>query len=118
MNSLLNLSFSTGGSEPRKPSEPDGIRNPPDRTMLDNWVFDNFKLNDEPFPKVLQILETCIPVNNNLFAKLASSPELPITFDERFKIVSVLFFIPDFNLLSCEVDNFTFRVSHFILILY
>ena len=34
-----------------------------------------------------------------------------------FEVTSVLAFIPDFNLLSCEIDNFTLSVtfSHFIL---
>ena len=32
----------------------------------------------------------------------------PTTFEEILKINSVPFFIPDFNLLSCELDNFTF----------
>ena len=46
--------------------------------------------------------------NNDLCGKLASSLELPITFAERCKVTSVPFCIPDFNLLSCELDNFTF----------
>ena len=46
--------------------------------------------------------------NNDLCAKLASSLELPITFAERCKVTSVPFCIPGFNLLSCELDNFTF----------
>ena len=28
--------------------------------ILDNWVFENFILADEPFSKVLQIFETCV----------------------------------------------------------
>ena len=35
-----------------------------------------------------------------------------ITFDERFKVPSVPFFIPDFNLLSCESEDFTFKVLY------
>ena len=46
--------------------------------------------------------------NNDLCGKLASSLELPITFAERCKVTSVPFCIPDFNSLSCELDNFTF----------
>ena len=45
-------------------------RTPPDYTILDNWVFENFILADEPFAKALQILETCVSVNNNLYEKL------------------------------------------------
>ena len=37
---------------------------------------------------------------------------LPVTFDERFKVFSKPFFIPDFKLLSCELDNFMFKVSY------
>ena len=54
-------------------------------------------LDDEAFAKVLRSHEACVSVNK----KLVSSLESPITFDERFKVTSVLFFIPDFNLLSC-----------------
>ena len=62
--------------------------------------------------------ETCVLVNNNLSEKLFSSLESPTTFDESFKVTSVPFFFPDFNSLSCELDNFTFQsviLSHFIL---
>ena len=50
------------------------------------------------------MLETFISVNNNLSEKLVWLLELPITFGERFKVISVLFFIPGFNLLSCELE--------------
>ena len=72
-------------------------------------VFDNFISADGLFAKVLPILETCVLVNKNLCGKLVSLIKLSITFDERFKITSTLFFIPDFNLLSCELENFTFK---------
>ena len=32
-----------------------------------------------------------------------------IKFDERFKVTSVPFFVPDFNLLCCELDNFNLK---------
>ena len=38
--------------------------------------------------------------------KLVTLLEFPIAFDERYKVTDVLFFIPDFNLLSHELDNF------------
>ena len=53
-------------------------------------------------------LQTYVLVNNNLFGKLVSSLEFPIKFDERIKVTSVPFFVPDFNLLSCELDHFTY----------
>ena len=68
-------------------------------------IFDNFILADESIAKVLQSLEIWVLVNNNLRGKLFSSLESPTTFDEIFKGTSVQFFIPDFNLLSCELDN-------------
>ena len=74
--------------------------------------FQNFILADEPFAKALRIFGTCVLVNKNLCGKLVLSLELPIKFDEKFKITSVPFFITDFNLLSCELDNFTFKVLH------
>ena len=37
--------------------------------------------------------------------KISLTLESPTTFDERFKVTSVPFFISDFNLLSCELDN-------------
>ena len=39
--------------------------------------------------------------------KLFLSLESPATFDESFKVTSALFFIPDFKLLSCELENVT-----------
>ena len=52
-------------------------------------------LADELFAKVLRIFETCVSVNNILFGKLVSSSEFQIKFDERFKVSSFPFFIPD-----------------------
>ena len=74
--------------------------------------FDNFILADEQFAKALRSFETCALVNNNLCINLFSSLESPTTFDEIFKVTSVPFFIPDFNLLSWELDNFTFKVLY------
>ena len=73
-----------------------------------NWVFENFTLGDEPFAKILQILEACVLVNDNLRGTLVSSLEMPTTFDEKFKVTSVPFFIPDINLLrllKCYTDQ-------------
>ena len=66
--------------------------------------------------KALRIFETYVLVNDNLCGKLVLSLELSIKFNERFKVTSVPFSIADFNLLSCELDNFTFSVLYrFIL---
>ena len=32
------------------------------------------------------------------------------TFDDRFKVTAAKYFDPDFNLLSCELDNLVFKV--------
>ena len=37
----------------------------------------------------------------------------PIIFDNNLKTISVSFFIADLNLLSCEFDNFTFKLLSF-----
>ena len=78
---------------------------PPDCIILDNWFFENFILADEPFVKALKILETCALFDNNLCGKFVSSLQIPIKFDEKFKVTSVLFFIADFYLLNYELDK-------------
>ena len=60
--------------------------------------------------KPLQTFETSVLVINNL--RGFSLLELPTTFDEIFKVFSVPFFIPDFKLLSYELDNFTFKLLY------
>ena len=77
-------------------------RNHPDCPILCNWVFDNFILADEPFAKTLQSFQRFVLVNSNLWGKLFSSSESPIIIDEILKVISVPFFIYDFNLLSRE----------------
>ena len=74
--------------------------------ILDSWAFDYFLLVVELFPKALPIFETGVLVNNNLCGKLFSSSESWITFDGRFKVTWVPTFISEFNLFSCELNNF------------
>ena len=83
---------------------------PPHCLILCNWVFDDFILPDEPFPKDLQSFGTYVLVNNNLWGKLFWSLESPSTVDEIFKVTSVLFFILGFNLLSCKLNSFLFKM--------
>ena len=64
------------------------------------------------FANALQNLETCLSVNNKLSAKLASSLKSPIPYDEIFKVTSIPFFIPDFNLLNFELDKCTFKLIY------
>ena len=66
--------------------------------------------------KALRTLETCVLVNYNLQEKLVSLLALSITFDERFKVALKQFFISDFDLLSCELDYFTFKVLHWAIL--
>lgn len=58
----------------------------------------------------LHSLETCISVNNNLRGKLDSLLESPMLFDIRVKLTSVPIILADFNLWSCESDNFIYKV--------
>ena len=53
-----------------------------------------------------------VSVNNNLCRKLVSSLNFLVKFDERFKVTSVPSFVADFNLLSCELDNFSSKVLY------
>ena len=85
-------------------------------SYLRQRTFESFILADEPFAKALGSLGNCVSVSNNLFWKLDSSLEWSITFDERFKVPSVQFFIPDFNLLDLELEDFTFEVLYWVLL--
>ena len=67
---------------------------------------------DELFVKALRRFATCRLVNNNLWGKLVLSSELPIIFNDNLRSTSVLFYIADFNLLSCEFDSFTFKLLY------
>ena len=73
---------------------------------------DNVISVDEFFAKAVQRFATCLLVNNNSCRKLVLSLELPVIFDDNLKTVSVLFFVADFNLLSCEFDSFTFKLFY------
>ena len=87
-------------------------RNPLDCHILERWAFDNFILDRKPFAKVLWSLKTCVVANYNLCGKLISSLESPNKFDKRFKVTVMPFFIPDFNLLICKLEKFTFKVLY------
>ena len=67
-------------------------RNPPDCFILDNWVLDSLTSFDIFFAKALQRLPTCLLVKNSSCGKLVLSSELPISFDDNFKTVSVYFY--------------------------
>ena len=91
-------------------------RNPLHCPILYKWDFDDLILVGELFAEALRSRETCVLVNNNLCGKLYSSLELPIIFDERFKVTSVPFFILDFSLLIYEWGNFIFKVLHWVIL--
>ena len=86
--------------------------NPLSCTNIDKWDFDNFVFAHESFDKALRIFETILLVNTNSCGKLMSSLGSPIIFGKRFKVTSVLFFIPGFSLLSFDLENFTFEVLY------
>ena len=58
------------------------------------------------------MVETCVLVNNNLCGKLFSLFESPTTFYGSFKGIEIAFIISDFNLLSYELNNITFKVFY------
>ena len=37
-------------------------------------------------------------------------------FGDSFRVISVVFFIADFDLLSCESDNFTFTLLYYVIL--
>ena len=87
-------------------------RNLLDCHILWNGAFNNFILAEESFAKALQRFEICVLLIKNLCGKCFSSLESRTIFDESFKVTSVLIFIPDLNLFSCELENFTFKVLY------
>ena len=54
--------------------------------------------------------------SKNLCGKLFSSLESPTTFEEIYEITSVPFSIPDFNLLSRELVDFTYKVLYGVIL--
>ena len=89
-------------------------RNPPNCTILDNWVFDNLISVEEIFSKALQRFGTCLLVINNFWGKLISSS--PTILCVNLKTTSVSIFIADFNLSSCEFDSFTFKLFYCVIL--
>ena len=69
---------------------------------------------DELFAKDLRNFETCVSNNNNLCRKLVSPLELLIKFEKLFEATPVSVFTADFSLLSCQLDNFTFKVLYWV----
>ena len=93
-------------------------KNPPDCIIFDNRVFENLMSTDELLANALQILETCLSVKNNSCGKLVLSSESPIMLGDNLITTSFSFFIANFNLFSCEVDNFVFKRLYCIILYY
>ena len=93
-------------------------RNPPDSIIFDNWVLENLISTDELLANALCILETCLPVSNNSCGKLTLSIEPPIMLGYNLITTSFWFFTADFNLFSCEFDNFTLTLLHWVFLYY
>ena len=85
-------------------------RFPANCTIFDSLVLDNFVLADYLFAKAIRSLKFCLSVNNNLCGKLVSSLKSPVT--SYFSTI----FMPDFNLLDCELNNFSFKVLHWVIL--
>ena len=91
-------------------------KNPP---VLCYWVFDNFVLAEELFAKALGSFETCVLVRNNLCWKLFLIVRITNNICRNFYyyfVTSLPFFILDFNLLSCELYNSTFKVLYWVIL--
>ena len=63
--------------------------------------FCKFYIADKPFTKALRSLETSVLVNNNLC---------------NFIVRIVPSFNPGFNLLSCKLNNFAFKVFYQVIL--
>ena len=73
--------------------------------VLCNRVFHNYISAEKLFGKALRSFEICVLVKNNLCRKLFLSLEFVTAF-EIFQVTSITFFIPYFNLSSCNVKTF------------
>ena len=51
-------------------------------------VLVHFPLKKKQFLVIVLSFKTCVLIDNNFCGKLVSSLELPITFDESFKVTS------------------------------
>ena len=49
--------------------------------------------------------------------KNSLSSKFWIKFDGRFRVTSLTFFVPDFNLISGKLGNFTLRVLYWVILL-
>ena len=85
-------------------------RYPANCTIFDSSVLDNFVLADYLFEKSLRSLKFCPSVNNKLCGKLVASWKSPVT--SYFSTT----FMPDFNLLDYELDNFRFKALHWVIL--
>ena len=94
------------------------LRNPPDCTILNNWVLDNFTSADELLAKVLQSFETCLPIGGKFYGNMVLSLKSTIIFDDRSKVTQVAFFIADFNVLSCELESFAFTLFYWAILFW
>ena len=72
-------------------------KNPPNCTSLDY-------ISCEPVSEALKIFKTCVLVINSWWVILVLSLVSPITFNERFKVSWISFFIQDFDLFNCQFD--------------
>ena len=69
----------------------------------------------------LGIFKSCVLGSNYSCVKLVSSLQSPVKSEESFRVTAVAFFVPDFNSLICELDDFNMKtviLSQFILTLY
>ena len=86
-------------------------KNPSACPIFCNLVFDNFILPDEPFAKALWSLEACALVNNNFI-------RITINIWRNFQSYFSTIFFPDIDLLSCELEHFTFKVRYWIILFW
>ena len=82
------------------------LKNLPNCTIWDSWIFEKFILADEPFARALRVFETCVLINTNLSEKLVSMLKLPTTFDESFRVTSVQLLYHWFSLIKLRIRQF------------
>ena len=87
-------------------------RNPPELVIFDICVFDNSTSTDEWFVKTLQTFSIFLSVSNSVWGKSEVSLVFPILFIDRLKVILTCFFVTDFNISGCDLDNFTLTMFY------
>ena len=88
-------------------------RNPPKLFLTAEFLTIISKPMNWMFAKALRGLQTFLSCISKFWGKLVSL--VPIMFNDNHRDTSVAFFVTDFSLLRCNIDNFTFTLWYWVV---